>query len=105
MVRVNDDYIIEVEPFNFTVKRDLHREKVIVDKVSGEEIRTPSYSLVGFFGDLSQAIWGVIRDMNRQELATGEHDVIEALCIVRRNNQKFMDLLCILVLILIYLRC
>lgn len=93
MVRVNDDYIIEVDQLNYTVKRDLHKERISEDKITGEAVSIPMYSLVGFFGDLGQAIWGIVRDMNRYDLANGEHDLKEALKIIKSNNKKFMDLL------------
>lgn len=92
MIRVNDDYIIDIDPHNYIPKRDLHREKVSIDK-NGEEIRVPQFDTVGYFGDLAGAVRGIIRDINRRDLDTGTHDLEEAIKIVRSNNDTFYDLL------------
>lgn len=93
MIRLNDDYLIEIDSCNYTVKRDLHRIRVKIDKVTGEESRTPDYSTVGYFGTLPGAIKGVIEDMNRTHLKNGEHDLQEALAVILENNRKFSQLM------------
>lgn len=93
MIRVNDDYIIDVDPHNYIVKRDLHKERVTVNDKTGEETRTPSYYTVGYFGDLPSAVRGIIRDMNRQGLSEGTFSLTEAVKMVQDNNKRFYDLL------------
>lgn len=93
MIRVNDDYIIDVDPHNYIVKRDLHKERVTVNDKTGEESRTPVYYTVGYFGDIPSAVRGIIRDMNRLGLSEGIHSLIEAVTIVQENNKKLYDLL------------
>lgn len=93
MIRVNDDYIIDVDPHNYIVKRDLHKERVTVNDKTGEETRSPQYNTVGYFGDIPSAIRGVIRDMNRLGVSEGVHSLTEAVKIVQDNNKKLYDLL------------
>jgi len=94
MIRVNDDYIIDVDPHNYIVKRDLHKVKVTVDDETGEEkTRTPQFYTVGYFGDVPSAVKGIIRDMNRLELSEGVHSLTEAVNIVQENNKQLYDLL------------
>jgi hypothetical protein len=93
MIRVNDDYIIDVDPHNYIVKRDLHKERVTVDDKTGEETRSPLYNTVGYFGDIPGAVRGIIRDMNRNALSEGLYDLIEAVKIIQDNNKQFYDLL------------
>lgn len=93
MIRVSEDYIIDVDPHNYIVKRDLHKVKVKVDDETGEETQSPQYYTVGYFGDIPSAIRGIIRDMNRTELSGGVFSLTEAVKMVQDNNKRFYDLL------------
>lgn len=93
MIRVNDDYIIDVDPYNYTVKRDLHKVKQTVNEITEEVTLTPLFRTVGHFGDIPSAVRGVIRDMNRLGLSEGIHSLTEAIKIVQDNNKQFYDLL------------
>lgn len=93
MIRVNEDYVIEIDSFNYTVKRDLHRTTVKVDPITLKETEVDSYRVVGYFCKLPGAIKGVIEDMNKRELSSGVHELEEAISIVLENNKKVSDLL------------
>jgi putative transposon-encoded protein len=93
MIKVNDDYIIEIDAFNYTVKRDLHKKTLKKDKILDEEIEVNLYRTVGYYGDLTSAIKGVITDMNRLKLSSGVHTLKEAVDIVLENNRRVSDLL------------
>ena len=93
MIRVNDDYIIDVDPHNYIVKRDLHKVRVTLNDKTGEETRSPLYYTVGYFGDIPSAVRGIIRDMNKLGLSEGIHTLTEAVKIVQDNNKQFYDLL------------
>lgn len=93
MIRVSEDYIIDVDPHNYIVKRDLHKVRVTLNDKTGEETRTPQFYTVGYFGDIPSAVRGIIRDMNRLGLSEGIHSLTEAIKIVQDNNKQFYDLL------------
>lgn len=93
MIQINDDYIVQIDNFNYTVMRDAHRKTTRTDKATGEVIETDAYITVGYYGDLAGAIKGVIEDMNRRELKDGIHTLKEALEIVTKNNNRFYELL------------
>jgi len=93
MIRVDEDYIIDVDPHNYIVKRDLHKERVTVNDKTGEETRSPQYYTVGYFGDMPSAVRGIIRDMNRVGLSGGTFSLTEAVKMVQDNNKRFYDLL------------
>jgi hypothetical protein len=93
MIRIDEDYIIDVDPHNYIVKRDLHKERVTVNDETGEETRTPVFNTVGYFGDIPSAVRGIIRDMNRTELSGGVFSLTEAVKMVQDNNKRFYDLL------------
>ena len=93
MIRVNDDYIIEVDYFNYTPKRDLHKTTTRTDKKTGEVITENSYATIGHYCNLTGAIKGIIGDMNRRELSEGVIELSEAVNLVIANNQKVASLL------------
>lgn len=93
MIRVNKDYVIEIDSFNYTAKRDLHRKGVRKDRLYGTEVEVDQFTTVGYYGDLTGAIKGIIRDMNNRRLTDGEHTLEEALSIILENNKKVSDLL------------
>ncbi len=93
MVKVNDDYIIEIDSLNYTVKRDEHRKNKVINKVTGETSEIEVFTTVGYFYDLATSISGIIKDMNRRKLGSGTHTLQEAVKIVINNNSKFIELL------------
>lgn len=93
MVKVNDDYIIEIDSLNYTVKRDEHKTREEKVKGSDEVKIVPVFTTVGYYGDLASSILGAIKDMNRRELGDGTHTLQEAVEIVINNNSKYIELL------------
>lgn len=93
MVKVNDDYFIEIDSLNYTVKRDEHKTRKVMDKVTGETSEIGLCTIVGYYGDLATSIRGVIKDMNRRQLGNGTHELREAVNMVMNNNRHFEALL------------
>ena len=84
MIRVNENYCIDVDEKCYTVKIDKHKE---------DKNGTPIFETVGYFSSLETAIKGVIISMNRKQLKDGIYTLKEALEIVQENNRKFNELL------------
>ena len=78
MIRVNNDYVIEVDPLNFTVKLDGHKKTV--NQKTGEE--SDVFYTVGHYTKLSGALSGCLRDMQARKLMEGEYDLKEAIKVV-----------------------
>lgn len=93
MVKINDNYIVDVDENNYTLKRLTGRKTTRTDKRTGKTETTDGYIIVGYYGDLAGSIKGAIEDMNRQTLREGVHELTEALSIVLDNNRKFDGLL------------
>lgn len=93
MVRVNEDYIIDIDSYNYTVKLDQHKKIQVKDKTSGEYVSVDSFKTVGYYKDMSQAIKGIIEDINRRELSSGSFTLEESLKIILKNNNKVSELL------------
>lgn len=84
MIQVDKNYVIDVDRHCYTVKIDKHK----VDK-SGK----PVFEVWGYYGNLENAIKGVIDAMNTAKLKRGTHTLEEALQIVQKNNDQFTKLL------------
>ncbi len=84
MIRVNDDYVIDVDSMCYTTKIDKHK----TDKKGN-----PVYEVVGYYKDLDGAILAVVKSMNRKELSEGVYELKEALEIIQASNEQFETLL------------
>ena len=84
MIRVNENYCIDVDEKCYTVKIDKHKE---------DKNGNPIFETVGYFSSLESAIKGVIISMNRKQLKEGVHSLVEALGIIHENNRKLCELL------------
>lgn len=84
MIRVNENYVIDVDERCYTVKFDKHK----TDK-NGNAI----YDVCGYYGNLEGAIKGVIKSMNSKMLSEGIHTLEQALNIVTTNNKQFEAML------------
>ena len=84
VIRVNEDYVIDVNRYEYTVKCSKHT----VDK-KGEEV----FETVGHYSTPEHAIKGVIGSMNKKQLSDGIHSLEQVVKIIVSNNAKFYDLL------------
>ena len=84
MIRVNDNYVIDVDSMCYTAKIDKHK----TDKKGN-----PVYEVVGYYKDLDGAILAVVKSMNRKELSEGVYELKEALEIIQASNEQFETLL------------
>lgn len=89
MIRVNDDYVIEVNNYGCTARRDTHKTRI--SKETGQEV--PVYDLVGYYGSLEAAIKGILDHSKQNKLSVGTHSLKEALAICRTETRKFDELL------------
>ena len=92
MIRLNKDYIVDVEPRNYTLKRDFNKKVTKVTK-SGDEIEEDQYGVLGYYSNLRQAVIGAVEDMNIRKLSRGVHTLEEAIDIINKNNEQFEKLL------------
>lgn len=93
MIRVNEDYIIEIDTYNYIAKMDQHKKGQVKDRATGEYIEVDVFKTVGYYKDLSGAIKGIINDMSRRQLSDGRFSLEDAIHIIRENNGKVYDLL------------
>lgn len=84
MIRVNENYCIDVDDNCYTVKIDKHKEN---------KKGNPVFEVVGYYGSLASAVKGVIESMNRRKLNDGILTLEKAVEIVIENNNQFTEML------------
>lgn len=89
MIRVNEDYVIEVDNYNYSAYQDTHKTRY--DKKLEADV--PVYKLVGHFGSLLGALQGIYKDMVRTSLSKRDHNLESAIKVIHSERAKFSDLL------------
>ena len=84
MIRINDDYYITVDSYNYTACRDKHK----TDK-HGKN----TYSVIGHYPSIEGALRGIINDMNKRAFTEATYSLKEALEVIQQSNKEFTDLL------------
>lgn len=52
MIRINDDWVVDVDQYNYILKKDMHREEKSRDGKS----MVPVYNAVGYYASLRKAL-------------------------------------------------
>lgn len=87
MIRVNEDYIIEVDALNYIPKIDKH--KVSKDK-DGKERAV--FDTIGYCSTLAGALCKIKEDMYKDCIAEKEISLYEALNELKRVNKEFENI-------------
>lgn len=77
MIRINKDWVVDVDEYNYTLKRDLHK-KTPRKNPDGTSTMVDSYKTYGYFSSLSNAINALLNTMVTTRLSDGEIDLKEA---------------------------
>lgn len=84
MVRIDENYVIDVDENCYTVKFDKHK----TDK-KGKAV----YDVCGYYSSLENAIKGVIKSMSTKALSEGIYTLEQAVQIVCYYNRCFENIL------------
>lgn len=94
MIRVNEDWVINVDALNYMPCKDLHRTKPLKQK-DGGLVDVDDYSNpIGYFSTLSSALSAIMQKNFRDAVKDGEISLKDALKIVEEENfktQQFLD--------------
>lgn len=85
MIRINNDYVIDVSDLEYTLQIDTHT--TTYNKKSEKEY--PVYKTVGHYTTLASALNGARLDMRRKMLADGEYTLKEAIDKVLELDDEF----------------
>ena len=87
MIELVGDYFIEVDSYNYTLKRRSQG----VSKKTNEPIITKT--VIGYYGSLISAIKGAKDHCSREFLARDRFTLIEAIRLIERLDEEFTKIL------------
>ena len=87
MIKLINDYIIDVSDYGYTVKIDLHKQS----KQGKQEIDL--YTVIGYYSSLTNAIKAACESMCKKELSKGTYTLTNAIDVIKRNTEVFSKLL------------
>ena len=90
MIRINDDWIIDIDRYNYTLRRDMHTTRII--KKNGEEIEEPVYNTVGHYSSLNKALDNLCKEIIRYKLIDGEYTLKTAINAIRECQDEWRRL-------------
>lgn len=91
MIRVNDDWVIDVDEYNYILKKDMHRSRERRRK-DGTPYIEDDYTVRGYFSTLDRALNRLGEEMVRERLKDGAHDLREATQAIRECTGRFVAL-------------
>ena len=86
MVRVNDDWVVDVDTCNYILKRDMH--KMVKGKKQGDP-EIPLYAVKGYFPSLSEALNHLGEEMVRERLTEGVRPLREAVQAIQECREEW----------------
>lgn len=93
MIKVTEDYLIDIDSRNYIAKRDTHKKIKLTDPTTNESKEIDHLKVLGFYNNLSGAIKGIVEDMNKRQLKKEAKTLEDAIMIIKRNNERFEELL------------
>lgn len=88
MIRINDDWVVDVDQYNYILKKDMHREEKSRDGKS----MVPVYNAVGYYGSLRKALERLGEETIRDKLRGGSRTLCEALQTIRECTEEWRKL-------------
>ena len=88
MIRINDDWVIDVDDHNYTLKKDLHKTVKSKDK----KTMVPAYKTVGYFSSPAKALDRLGEEIIRDKLSkplNGLREVAEA---IREAREEWREM-------------
>lgn len=92
MIRINDDWIIDVDEYNYTLKHNLHRttnRKLKDGTVKTEEV----YESVGFYSTAEKAFERLHEEIIRDRLKGASHTLETACRAIREATAEWRELM------------
>lgn len=90
MIRINDDWIIDIDKYNYTLRRDMHTTRII--KKNGKEVEENVYTTVGHYSSLNKALDNLGKEILRYKLIDGEYTLKMAVEAIRECQDEWRRL-------------
>lgn len=84
MIKLTGNYVVQVDVHNYTLLRDRGKP---------DKDGKPTYETIGYYGDLAGAMSGAIQHMTRLRLSDGEHELADAVRVIRECTGEFKGVL------------
>ena len=88
MIRVNEDWIIEVEPLCYTLKKDLHKTV----KAKKGKTMVPAYKTIGYFSSPDKALNRLGEEIIRDKLSKPMKGLGEVAEAIREAREEWREL-------------
>lgn len=91
MIRINENWIVDVDEYNYTLKRDMHKTRTIKQK-DGSTKEEEVYNTQGHFSSLDKALNRLGEEMVRERLKVPEIDLNTAVQAIRECTEEWRQL-------------
>jgi len=88
MTRIDDNYVIFMDGYNYVLKRDTHRTA----KVKDNDEEQPVYVTIGYYGNFKAALERMLQEDIREKLAEGTRSLKEAVELVKERHEYWEKL-------------
>lgn len=88
MIRINDDYVVAVDEYNYTLQKDLHS-----DATDKNGVTRHKYKTIGYYSSLYKAILGYKEVVGRECMSRDDMALGEACTRLERINEEFKKIL------------
>ena len=88
MTRIDDNYVIFVDGYNYVLKRDTHRTA----KVKDNDEEQPVYVTIGYYGNFKAALERMLQEDIKEKLAEGTRSLKEAVELVKKRHEYWEKL-------------
>jgi len=88
MIRINDDWVIDVDAYNYVLKKDMHRDKVRKDGTV-EHV----WDVRGYFSGPEKALKRLREEIIRDELREAEIGLPEAVTAIQRCTREWSEII------------
>lgn len=85
MIHVIDDWYIDVDDYQYILKKDLHRKKT--DKKTGKE--SDEYKVAGYYSSLDKAINGLGKKIILDDLQGRSTELAEACTRIKEQTDRW----------------
>lgn len=93
MIRVNDDWVIDVGTLDYTPMRDLHRMATLKKK-DGTTVEEPAYgAALGYYTSLKNAVRAIAKAEYKNAIKGQEITLSEAINLMEQTIERFEKIL------------
>ena len=90
MIKINNDWFIDIDKYNYTLCRDQHKTRSV--KKNGVEVEENVYTTVGHFSSLDKALNQLGEEIIRYKLMDAEYTLNEALTAISECREEWRRL-------------